>query len=117
VLIGEVAGNANNAPPLLLSTDCSDCLDIAIPGTVFVPDAFHNGVLDDENRRGLKAFVDKLLGGNQTRRLITFSWNVTSWESRNLAIELVALGYPNVSWYRGGLEAWDVAGLPVTKLK
>jgi rhodanese-related sulfurtransferase len=25
--------------------------------------------------------------------------------------------YPNVSWYRGGLEAWDVAGFPVTRLK
>jgi adenylate cyclase len=24
------------------------------------------------------------------------------------------LGYPNVYWYRGGREAWEVAGLPET---
>jgi adenylate cyclase len=104
-------------PPLLVSTDCSDCLDIAIPGTVFVRDAYRNEVQDDEKRQVLKTFVDSLLHGNQARRVITFSWNAGGWGSRNLAIELVALGYPNVAWYRGGLEAWDVAGLPVTKLK
>jgi hypothetical protein len=46
-----------------------------------------------------------------------FSWNAAFWDARNLALDLVALGYANVSWYRGGLEAWDVAGLPVTRLK
>jgi hypothetical protein len=29
-----------------------------------------------------------------------------------LALRLVALGYTNVNWYRGGREAWEVAGLP-----
>ena len=33
----------------------------------------------------------------------------------NLALELVTLGYPNVFWYRGGVEAWDVAGYPVVE--
>jgi rhodanese-related sulfurtransferase len=31
---------------------------------------------------------------------------------RNLALRLVALGYTEVYWYRGGREAWQVAGLP-----
>jgi adenylate cyclase len=63
----------------------------------------------------LKAWLDPLLGGNPSRRLIITSWNAERWQGRNLALELVALGYPNVSWYRGGLEAWDAAGLPVQK--
>ena len=46
------------------------------------------------------------------RRLITMSWNAEYWNARNLAIELANLNYPNVYWYRGGLEAWDAAGLP-----
>jgi adenylate cyclase len=116
-LIGDGEGSASEMPPLLLSTDCSDCLDIAIPGTKFVPNAYRSGVLDDAKRQALKVLVDRLLHGDQTRRVITFAWNAGWWNSRNLAIELVALGYPNVSWYRGGLEAWDVAGLPVTRLK
>jgi adenylate cyclase len=74
-------------------------------------------MLDDAKRQALKVLVDRLLDGDRTRRVITFSWNANSWYARNLAIELVALGYRNVSWYRGGLEAWDVAGLPVTELK
>jgi len=35
---------------------------------------------------------------------------------RNLALELVALGYPNMSWYRGGLGARDAAGVPARAL-
>jgi adenylate cyclase len=116
-LIGGREGSANGDLPLLLSTNCSDCLRIAIPGTNFVPSAYRDGVLDDSKRQALKVLVDRLLHGDRTRRVITSSWNAAFWDARNLAIELVALGYPNVSWYRGGLEAWDVAGLPVTRLK
>ena len=112
-----IGGAGDDMPPLVLSTDCSDCFNIAFPGAIFVPDALRSGVLDDEGRRALKIFVDRLLGADRTRRLITMSWSMGFWEARNIAIELVALGYPNVSWYRGGLEAWDVAGLPVTQLK
>ena len=30
----------------------------------------------------------------------------------NLALRIAALGYTKVYWYRGGREAWEVAGLP-----
>jgi hypothetical protein len=116
-LIGNGEGRASGELPLLLSTNCSNCRSIAIPGTNFVPGAYRNGVLDDAKRQALKVLVDGLLNGDRTRRVITYSWNAAFWDARNLALELVALGYPNVSWYRGGLEAWDVAGLPVTRLK
>jgi adenylate cyclase len=116
-LIGDGQGSASGELPLLLSTNCSNCMRITIPGTNFVPDSYRNGVLDDAKRQALKVLVDRLLHGDRTRRVITYSWDAASWDARNLAIELGALGYPNVSWYRGGLEAWDVAGLPETRLK
>jgi adenylate cyclase len=116
-MIGDGRGNASGELPLLLSTNCSHCLRVTIPGTNFVPDAYRNGVLDDAKRQVLKVLVERLLHGDRTRRVITYSWNAGFWDARNLAIELGSLGYPNVSWYRGGLEAWDVAGLPVTSLK
>ena len=34
----------------------------------------------------------------------------------NLALRLVALGYSQVHWYRGGFEAWQVNGLPEAAL-
>ena len=30
--------------------------------------------------------------------------------------ELIALGYTNVHWYRGGWEAWDAHDLPMAPL-
>jgi adenylate cyclase len=103
--------------PLVLSTMCSDCLDIIFPGSIHVPQYLRHEPMTDEQRGVLKAWLDPLLDGNPRRRLITMSWNAERWHGRNLALELVALGYPNVSWYRGGLEAWDAAGLPVQRLQ
>jgi len=65
--------------------------------------------------RASRAWLDRQLNGQSSRRLITYSWNAERWHARNLALELVELGYPNVSWYRGGVEAWDVAGYPVVE--
>jgi DNA-binding winged helix-turn-helix (wHTH) protein len=36
--------------------------------------------------------------------------------SYNLVLRLVALGYTQIYWYRGGWEAWQVAGQPDTPL-
>src|SRR5216684_3933407 len=102
--------------PLLLSIMCSDCLDIVFPGSIHVPQSVRHEPMTDEQRGALKAWLGPLLDGNPSRRLIIIFWNAERWHGRNLALELVALGYPNVSWYRGGLEAWDAAGLPVQRL-
>ena len=34
------------------------------------------------------------------------------WMSYNAALRAINLGYTNVLWYRGGIEAWKQAGLP-----
>ena len=43
-------------------------------------------------------------------------FNSERFDGRSLALRLVALGYENVYWCRGGREAWEVAGLPETQL-
>jgi adenylate cyclase len=113
LFLRQDSGASQDAPPLVLWTDCDDCLDIAFPGAIQVPEALRREPMDDDGRRALKSWVNRTLGGNPARRLITLSWNAERWHARNLAIQLVALGYPNVSWYRGGLEAWEAAGLPL----
>jgi TolB-like protein len=110
----DATANGPGELPLLLSTNCAPlCFDIDIPGAVSVPAAYISDPLDDQVRQELKSWLDQQLNGQTSRRLITFSWNAERWHARNLALELVELGYPNVSWYRGGVEAWDVAGYPV----
>jgi adenylate cyclase len=111
----DAAANGPGEPPLLLSTNCARCFDIDIPGAVSVPGPYIRSPLNDQARQGLKSWLDRQLNGQTSRRLITFSWNAERWHARNLALELVALGYPNVSWYRGGVEAWDVAAYPVVE--
>jgi 3-mercaptopyruvate sulfurtransferase SseA len=56
--------------------------------------------------------MEQLMGGSKTHPVVAAGWNAERWSGRNLALQLLALGYQNVYWYRGGLEAWDVAGLP-----
>jgi DNA-binding LacI/PurR family transcriptional regulator len=109
----DAAANGPDEPPLLLSINC--CFDIDIPRAVRVPTTYIRSPLDDQARQGLRCWLDRQLDGQTSRRLITFSWNAERWHARNLALELVSLGYPNVSWYRGGLEAWDLAGYAVTE--
>jgi DNA-binding winged helix-turn-helix (wHTH) protein/TolB-like protein len=60
-LIGDGETIASGESPLLLSTNCSNCLRVTIPGTNFVPGAYRYGVLDDAKRQALKALVDRLL--------------------------------------------------------
>ena len=48
--------------------------------------------------------------------IVAVGFNSERFDGRNLALRLVALGYTNVYWYRGGREAWEVAGLMVAPL-
>ena len=57
-----------------------------------------------------------LTGGNLQVPIVAVGFNSERFDGRNLAIRLAALDYKNVYWYRGGREAWEVAGLPVTSL-
>lgn len=36
------------------------------------------------------------------------------WMSYNVSLRAINLGYTNVLWYRGGIESWKKAGLPVS---
>ena len=54
--------------------------------------------------------------GDLATPIVATGFNSERIDGRNLALRLVALGYTNVYWYRGGREAWEVAGLPETEL-
>jgi adenylate cyclase len=56
--------------------------------------------------------TDSLLYGNYYGKVN----NSERFQGRNLALRLLNLGYTEVYWYRGGREAWEVAGLPETEL-
>lgn len=55
----------------------------------------------------------KLLSPDPAAPVVFFSTNRESWFSVNAALRASKLGYTQVRWYRGGLESWSAAGLPV----
>jgi rhodanese-related sulfurtransferase len=88
----------------------------SIPGAVGLRDAGGGRSLADLGQDRLRDAVLELTGGDLNKPIVAVGWNSERFDGRNLALRLVALGYTNVYWYRGGREAWEVAGLPETDI-
>lgn len=55
----------------------------------------------------------KLLSPDASAPIIFFAKNREWWHGVNAAMRAKNLGYAQVGWYRGGLDSWQAAGLPV----
>lgn len=86
-----------------------------VPGAILV-NLPSSGSLTDEWQAALEKLASIATNGDKQRPIVTFAWCVNRWPSRNLALRLIALGYTNVYWYRGGWEAWDAHDLPKAPL-
>jgi hypothetical protein len=53
-----------------------------------------------------------LTGGDMAKPIVAVGFNVAQFDGYNLALRIRHAGYTNVYWYRGGREAWEVAGKP-----
>ena len=84
----------------------------SIPGAVALKDAGFGGTFSDDMQGRLGRKMAALTKGDRSRPVVAVGWNGERFDGRNLALRLVALGYTQVYWYRGGREAWEVAGLP-----
>jgi adenylate cyclase len=98
--------------PLILTTAISNP---SIPGAILTGLGL-GGSLSDEWQTALGKLVGQATQGNKQRAIVVFSYSINRWHSYNLALRLVALGYTNVYWYRGGWEAWDAHDLPKAPL-
>jgi TolB-like protein/DNA-binding winged helix-turn-helix (wHTH) protein/tetratricopeptide (TPR) repeat protein len=92
----------------------SNSWGLSIPGAVGLKFAGLGGSVTDEAQDRLRSKVHDLTVGDLNQPVVTVGWNSERFDGRNLALRLVALGYTRVYWYRGGREAWEVAGLPET---
>jgi adenylate cyclase len=64
----------------------------------------------------LRRKMQNLTNGDLSAPIVVFGVNSERFTGYNLALRLVALGYTQIYWYRGGVEAWQVNGLPETDL-
>ena len=89
---------------------------LSIPGAVGLKFAGLGGSFTDEAQDRLRSKVRNLTAGDLNQPIVAVGWNSERFNGHNLALRLVALGYTRVYWYRGGREAWEVAGLPETEV-
>ena len=89
----------------------------SIPGVVGLQNAGRGDSTSDALQDRLRKKMQVLTKGDLSTPIVAVGWNSERFDGRNLALRLVALGYINVYWYRGGREAWEVAGLPETAVE
>jgi TolB-like protein/DNA-binding winged helix-turn-helix (wHTH) protein/tetratricopeptide (TPR) repeat protein len=84
----------------------------SLPGAFGLKDSGWGTGTADSMQDRLRRKMSELTGGDRTRAIVVVGWNPEHFGGRNLALRLAALGYTRIHWYRGGREAWEVAGLP-----
>ena len=89
----------------------------SVPGAISLRNAGIGGNLLDTAQTRLGRKMRELTKDELATPIVAVGFNVLRFDGRNLALRLIGLGYTNVYWYRGGREAWEVAGLPETDMK
>jgi adenylate cyclase len=86
----------------------------SIPGAIGLENAGSGFAGDIQDR--LRRKMQELTSGDLNKPIVAMGWNSERFDGRNLALRLIALGYTQVYWYRGGREAWEVNGLPEARV-
>ena len=82
----------------------------SIPGAIWLPGAGRGASFEDPVQAQLARTLDTLTGHDRARPMVFLCASARCWLSYNAALRAVALGYREVYWYRGGIEAWIDAG-------
>ena len=85
----------------------------ALPNAIPAAWAAQPGSFDDETQQQLAQMLRQATRGRAETPLVFYCGGPQCWMSYNAALRAIQLGYRNVLWYRGGLEAWQRAGLQV----
>lgn len=61
--------------------------------------------------------MQEITGRESERPVVVFERSANwGWYGYNAALRLIGMGYVNVYWYRGGIDAWFDAGFQMTKV-
>ena len=86
----------------------------AIPGTIWIQGM--GGRLGSSEFSQIKSLLAQVIPDkNSPLVLYCISWEC--WLSYNASLTAVELEYKNVYWYRGGVNSWNQARLPIVRTK
>ena len=74
--------------------------------------AFDEAVRDQAYQARFEGLL-KLLSPDREAPVVFFAKNREWWQGVNAALRAKRLGYTQVGWYRGGLDSWKAANLPL----
>lgn len=80
-----------------------------LPNAIPAAFAAQAGDFNDAVQQQLGQALTQLTQGNKQVPIVTYCQGPQCWMSYNAALRAIALGYQNVLWYRGGLQAWQMA--------
>lgn len=89
----------------------------SLPGALWLPGAGRGSSYTDAVQAQLARLLQALTRGDAGRAMVFFCQGTACWLSYNAALRAVSLGYRDVYWYRGGIEAWLAAGGEVVPLR
>ena len=107
----DLAAFITESKPIVIDTMLC-YLGCSIPGAIGLRGSGRPGHFADSLQDRLRHKMGELTDHDMSKPIVAAGWNSEGLNGYNLAVRLVALGYTNVYWYRGGREAWEVAGLP-----
>lgn len=99
------------APVVMINTLEGDLTEV-IPGSVWLSGAGANGTFWDATQSEFEAKLEAITGGNRDTPLVFYCLDAQCWYAYNASMRAIMMRYNNVYWYRGGLMAWNSAGLP-----
>ncbi|MHA6324388.1 rhodanese-like domain-containing protein [Roseivivax sp. CAU 1753] len=85
--------------------------DYSLPDAYLAPALASGGSFNDRTQQQAVQWLRQITGGNSGAVIVLYCSDPMCWLSYNAALRTVAAGYTNVYWYRGGLRAWQMAGL------
>lgn len=104
-----------NSKPILINVLTGAWVN-ALPGSVWLSGAGQGAGFDDATQARMAKRLDELTGGDKTKPVVFYCLSSECWLSYNAALRAQRLGYANVGWYRGGIDSWKAAGLPVERI-
>ncbi len=104
-----VAGAINSGMQMLLIDALGG--QYSLPGAIMAPGLAQGGNYRDRVQQQAVSWLAQLSRGDKSLAIVVYCSDPHCWMSYNAALRIVAAGYTNVYWYRGGLQAWQMAGL------
>ena len=111
----ELVSLLSRLKPIIIDV-ALDSWGSSIPDAVGLQGTGHGASFSEKVQNRFSRKMQTLTKGDLSAPIVVFCVNSERFTGYNLALRLVALGYTQVYWYRGGVEGWQVNDLPESDL-